>query len=92
MGADEGAGKGGNRVGIGPETSVPLHDDIVVGIDAEIDHRTEIEIEAGLGQFLGHGLVEAFGGLWRGEARVGADAPRRRKVAVPGQALYQSPS
>jgi hypothetical protein len=94
MGADEGGGKRGDGVGVGSEASVPLHDDVVVGIEAEIDHWAEIEVETRLGQLLGHRPVEALGRLRRGEARVGAYTPGRRKVAMtgpPGQPLHQSP-
>ena len=70
MGADEGAGERGDGIGIGPETPVPLHDDVVVGIEAEIDDRTEIEVEAGLGQLLGHRLRRGARRL-AGEAKLG---------------------
>ena len=59
MGEDEGAGERGDGVGIGAEASVALRrSPDCSGIEIEIDHRAEIEVEAGIGQLLGHRRIE----------------------------------
>jgi hypothetical protein len=91
MGHDEGAGKLGDNVGVGAEAAVALADHRIGGVEVQIDHGAEIEVEAGLGQLLRHGRIEADGALLIAVARVAADAPRRGEGAVsvsPRQPLH----
>src|SRR5512140_3584281 len=93
MRQDKGASKLGDRVGVGTEASLPLSDHRVGWIKIEIDHRAKIEVEAGLGQILGHARVETLCTVLITVTRVSADAPSRRNVDMaiaPREPLHQA--
>ncbi len=80
-------------MGIGAEAPLAPADHRIVGVEIEVDHGAEIEVEAGLCQLVGHRLVEADGAFRRCEARVPADAPRRGEIRVSvamGEPLHEA--
>src|SRR6478736_5031796 len=64
MRGDEGAGERRHGVVVCAVASLPPHDDRIPGIDAEIDHRTEIDVDPGTGELLRHLAVDAPRSLW----------------------------
>src|SRR5262249_4613315 len=93
MRQDKSAGKLGDGVGVGAAAPLPLPDHRVGRMEIEIDHGSEIEIEAGLSEVLGHAGIKAHGGVRIAEARVPADAPSRGNVEVavtPREPRHQS--
>ena len=93
MGEDEGARQRRDGIGIGAEAPLAPADHRIVGVEIEVDHGAEIEVEAGLCQLVGHRLVKTDGAFRRCEARVPANAPRRGEICVSiamGEPLHEA--